>query len=547
MRIIRRLLCTAAAVTLLCTNTAGAAVIIVEPNPISGGQTQNGSSQGPESSSNVSMEGPGGSGTASSPYAQGPGASSSGSVQQGTAQPGTAQSGTGQSSTIQSGTSGQGWEYGPGGQGQQQNQQTQGSQSSNQQSQSQQSLEGTVFGGSSKVAAPAVSAEGAVLLNCNTGQILFEKNSSTQFYPASITKIMTALLTVENCSMDEIVTFSETATTNLESGAVTIKLTAGDQLTVEQSLYALLLKSANEVANGLAEHISGSVAAFADRMNQRAAQLGCKGTHFANPNGLNDSTHVTTPYDMALIARAAYANPTVAAISSTLSYQLPATKNSSGQTVSMGHKMLYPTDSRYYQGIVAGKTGYTSKAGNTLVTCAERDGLRLVAVVMKASGTHYTDTKAMLDYGFALAQQGEISTSAAGQAGTQQNAPGQAGQSQSTAVQTGSSQSISAGWKQDGNGWYYVLPDGAKAAGRWIEDDGAHYWINSSGYMVTGWQQAEGGVWYYFHSDGALAVSEWVDENGQWYYLGADGKMLTNAATPDGYYVGADGRMFSAS
>ena len=494
MRKIRRLFCAAAAVTLLCTNTAGAAEVIVEPSPLTGGQQQTSvSSQGPggETSASVSTEGPGAVNAGSSQIALGPGASLSGDDQ------------TQAGSQTQPGNQAQ--TNGPGGQAQQTGDQ---------------SLEGTVFAGSASVAAPTVSAEGAVLLNCNTGQILFEKNSSTQFFPASITKVMTALLTVENCSLDEIVTFSETATTNLESGAVTINLTAGDQLTVEQSLYALLLKSANEVANGLAEHISGSVSAFADLMNQRAAQLGCTGTHFANPNGLNESTHVTTPYDMALIARAAYANSTIAAISSTLSYQLPATIKSSGMTISMGHKMLYPTDSRYYEGIVAGKTGYTSKAGNTLVTCAERNGLRLVAVVMKASGTHYTDTKAMLDYGFALAENGEISTSAG-----------------AVLSQSGT------GWQQDGNGWYYLLPDGSRAAGRWIEDGGKTYWINGNGYMATGWQQPDGSTWYYFHSDGAMAVSEWVDENGLWYYLGSDGKMLTNTVTPDGYYVGADGSM----
>lgn len=269
-------------------------------------------------------------------------------------------------------------------------------------------LEGTVFAGSAQIAAPAVAAEGAVLINCGTGQILFEKNARTPFYPASITKIMTALLTVENCQLNDVVTFSQTATTNLESGAVTLNLTAGDQLTVKDSLYALLLKSANEVANGLAEHMGGSVENFANMMNLRAAQLGCTGTHFANPNGLNNASHLTTPYDMALIARAAYANPVVSQISTTTAYQMPATKLSGAKTITMGHKMLYSTDSRYYPGMVGGKTGYTSKAGNTLVTCVEQNGVRLVAVVMKASGTHYTDTKAMLDYGFALAASGEI-------------------------------------------------------------------------------------------------------------------------------------------
>lgn len=269
-------------------------------------------------------------------------------------------------------------------------------------------LEGTVFAGSGKIAAPAVAAEGAVLLNANTGQIIFEKNARTPFYPASITKVMTALLTVENCNLSDVVTFSRTATTNLESGAVTISLTEGDQLTVKDSLYALLLKSANEVANGLAEHMGGTIDNFANMMNVRAAQLGCTGTHFANPNGLNNATHLTTPYDMALIARAAYANPVISQISTTTAYQMPATKLGAAKTITMGHKMLYPTDSRYYPGMVGGKTGYTSKAGNTLVTCVEQNGVRLVVVVMKAGGTHYTDTKALLDYGFALVANGEI-------------------------------------------------------------------------------------------------------------------------------------------
>lgn len=269
-------------------------------------------------------------------------------------------------------------------------------------------LEGTVFAGSGKIAAPAVAAEGAVLLNANTGQIIFEKNARTPFYPASITKVMTALLTVENCNLSDVVTFSRTATTNLESGAVTISLTEGDQLTVKDSLYALLLKSANEVANGLAEHMGGTIDNFANMMNVRAAQLGCTGTHFANPNGLNNAAHLTTPYDMALIARAAYANPVISQISTTTAYQMPATKLGAAKTITMGHKMLYPTDSRYYPGMVGGKTGYTSKAGNTLVTCVEQNGVRLVVVVMKAGGTHYTDTKALLDYGFALAANGEI-------------------------------------------------------------------------------------------------------------------------------------------
>ena len=117
---------------------------------------------------------------------------------------------------------------------------------------------------------PEVAAEGAVLLNAATGEVLYGKNQDQQFYPASITKVMTALVVLEHCNLNETVTFSETATTNLESGAVALGVSAGDQLTVEQSLYGLLLKSANEIGNGLAEHVSGSVSAFADLMNAKA-------------------------------------------------------------------------------------------------------------------------------------------------------------------------------------------------------------------------------------------------------------------------------------
>lgn len=255
---------------------------------------------------------------------------------------------------------------------------------------------------------PEVAAEGAVLLNAATGEVLYGKNQDQQFYPASITKVMTALVVLEHCNLNDTVTFSKTATTNLESGAVALGVSEGDQLTVEQSLYGLLLKSANEIGNGLAEHVSGSVSAFADLMNTKAKELGCQNTHFANPHGLNNENHKTTPYDMALILRAAVANDTFRRIDTTTSYEFPAIKNAGARTITMGHKMMYKTDSRYYEGIIGGKTGYTSKAGNTLVTAVERDGVRFIVVVMKAKGTHYTDTKAMLDYGFALHAAGKI-------------------------------------------------------------------------------------------------------------------------------------------
>lgn len=252
---------------------------------------------------------------------------------------------------------------------------------------------------------PSIAAQGAALYDASNGVFLYEKNADQSFYPASITKIMTALLVLENCSQDETVVFTKTATTNLESGAVALDVTEGDEISVRDCLLGLLLKSANEVANGLAEHVSGSVSAFADKMNARAAQLGCTGTHFANPNGLNNSQHYTTAHDMALIGAACFKNPDFCELETHTSYHFPATINrSSGTDIAMGHKMISKASARHYDGILGGKTGYTSKAGNTLVTCAERNGVRLVAVILKSQGTHYDDTEKLLNYGFAVAE-----------------------------------------------------------------------------------------------------------------------------------------------
>ena len=254
---------------------------------------------------------------------------------------------------------------------------------------------------------PDIAAAAAIVINASTGQVLYQKDAETSYYPASITKVMTAMLVLEHCSMDEIVTFSKAATTNLESGAVTLNLTAGDKLTVKDCMYALMLKSANEVANGLAEHVAGSVPAFAELMNQKAAQLGCTHTHFVNPNGLNNSEHYVSAHDMALIARAAFANATLCQIASTKSYKVGPTKNNpSGVTVKLANKTMLPEyPDCYYQYTVAGKTGYTSRAGSTLVTVAEKNGVRLIAVVLKSTKYlgQYTDTKALFEFGFAMA------------------------------------------------------------------------------------------------------------------------------------------------
>lgn len=218
---------------------------------------------------------------------------------------------------------------------------------------------------------------------------------------------------------------------------------------------------------------------------------------------------------MALIARAAFENPVVQKIDSTLSYKIaPTSKNPSGRTVTMGHKMFYSTDSRYYPGIIGGKTGYTSKAGNTLVTGAEKNGVRLIAVVMKSASTHYADTKALLDYGF-----------------------------ENYSALMGGASGASAGnrWEQDGDAWHFIKGDGTRAAGEWLTIDGQEYWFDADGVMATGWRQAADGQWYYFRSSGAMARDYWAQSGENWYYLGSDGLMVRSAYTPDGYYVDENG------
>ena len=233
----------------------------------------------------------------------------------------------------------------------------------------------------------AIEAEGGILMDADSGCVIYGKNLHERFFPASITKILTALIIVERCSLDDTLTFSHNAVYNVERGSTSAGYDTGDQITVREALYAMLLKSANEVANALAEHCAGSIEAFADLMNEKAADLGCKDSHFANPSGLNDPNHYTTPYDYALIAQAAFSNPTFVEFDSTTYYELPPNATNAGRfTVYCGHKMLKKNSNQYYPGIIGGKTGYTTLAGNTLVTCAERNGVRLVAVVMKSAG-----------------------------------------------------------------------------------------------------------------------------------------------------------------
>ncbi|WP_101875641.1 D-alanyl-D-alanine carboxypeptidase family protein [Lachnoclostridium edouardi] len=258
-----------------------------------------------------------------------------------------------------------------------------------------------------------VESESGIVMDVDSGTVIFAQNIHETKPPASITKLLTALIVIEHANLEDTVTFSYDAVYNVEAGAGNkMNIEEGDQLSVKDCLYLLLLQSSNQSANALAEHVAGSRDAFVEMMNQKVAAIGCEdGTHFANPSGLNDDSQVVSAYDMALIAREAFKNPTLLEIDSAKSYQIPATKNNpNGRTFYMEHKMLDEEEAEYYPAAVAGKTGYTSLAGQTLVTLAEKDGKRLVAVTLKSTGkTHYKDTTTILDFSFQLFKNVNIS------------------------------------------------------------------------------------------------------------------------------------------
>ena len=250
-----------------------------------------------------------------------------------------------------------------------------------------------------------VGSSSACVIDVGSGTILFEKNMDDVHYPASITKIMTALLAIENCSMDEIVTFSAEAVYGNEGDTSHISRDVDEKMTMEQCLYGMMLASANECAWAIGEHVAGSMPEFTVMMNEKAAELGCTHTHFNNPNGLPDEEHYTTAHDMALIASAAFHNETFRTICGTGTYTIPVTNKHSEPTyLANHHKMLYPykgVRDYLYDYCKGGKTGYTIAAGNTLVTYAEKDGMTLACVVMSAETPyHYTDTIGLFDYCF---------------------------------------------------------------------------------------------------------------------------------------------------
>ncbi len=246
-----------------------------------------------------------------------------------------------------------------------------------------------------------VSSKCATVIDAETGTVLYEKNTTKEKYPASITKIMTAMLAIEKGNLDDTITFSEKAVYDTEGSSILRDV--GEQLSLRDCLYALMLESANDCAYAIAEYIAGDIDSFAKMMNEKAKELGCKNTHFVNPHGLPDDDHYTCARDMALIAKEAYKNETFRTICGTKEYILPKTNKHDKLVMHNHHQMLYPlkTTQYLYDNCVGGKTGYTTVANNTLVTYATKDDMTLICVVMDCiTPAHYIDTKELLDFCF---------------------------------------------------------------------------------------------------------------------------------------------------
>ena len=255
---------------------------------------------------------------------------------------------------------------------------------------------------------PAIASPSAIVMEVNTGTILYEKNSHVQNYPASITKILTTYLTLENCDLNEKVVFSEDAVYKNEGDTSHIWRDIGEEMTIEQCLYGVMLASANECAYEVAQYVGtkkgGDYSTFIDMMNEEAKSLGCTDTHFNNANGLPNEEHYTSAYDMALISCEAYKNEDFRIITGTETYTIPPTnKHHEPSYLSNHHNILhfYNTGKYVNEYCTGGKTGYTIAANSTLVTYAEKNGITLCVVVMNAQAPdHYTDTNTLIDYCF---------------------------------------------------------------------------------------------------------------------------------------------------
>lgn len=254
---------------------------------------------------------------------------------------------------------------------------------------------------------PAIGAEAAILIEMNTHTILYAKNIDERLYPASTTKIMTCLLAAQNCDLNDKVTFSHSAVYNVPSDGSNMGMDEGETITLEQAMYGVLVGSANEAASAVGEHVAATLGkeatteSFAQIMNEKAKELGCKNTHFMNANGLYDDNHYTSAYDLALIGCEFFNNEILCKMSSTPTYNIPPSSTQPDDIWINSKNKLFKNREYAYPYLLGSKTGFVSQSRQTLVSGAQKDGIKLVCVVfMEETPAQFEDTIKLFNYGF---------------------------------------------------------------------------------------------------------------------------------------------------
>lgn len=254
--------------------------------------------------------------------------------------------------------------------------------------------------------APEITSRAAILIDNETNKILYDKNANERMFPASTTKIMTAILVLENCDLNETVTASYDALMNIPEGYVIAEIQGEEQLTVEQLLEMLLVHSANDAANVLAEYVGGSIESFISMMNTKVNELGLTNTHFTNPYGLQEDNHYTTAYDLAKIMQYCMQNDDFRRIAGSVSCSIPATNKSGVRSYTSTNQLILPDSPNYYSYVTVGKTGFTTEAGRCLVSCAYRNDIELTCVILGGTlsddgiSSRFTDSITLYEYGF---------------------------------------------------------------------------------------------------------------------------------------------------
>ncbi len=240
-------------------------------------------------------------------------------------------------------------------------------------------------------------SEAAIIMDTETEQILYQKNINKKMYPASTTKILTAIIAIEKCNLNDVITATNSAISQVPSGYSSAYISDGEKMTVKDLLTVFLVHSANEAGYVLAEHCSGSIEAFSELMNEKAKEIGCSNSHFVNPSGIHNDNHYTTAYDLCLIANYCMKNNTFRNIVSMPKCTIEPTNNSLKRVYTNTNLLLNSNSQYYVQNCIGIKTGYTKEAGNCLVSCFSKDNIEVICVVLGAGNIGNSDASRFID------------------------------------------------------------------------------------------------------------------------------------------------------